>query len=149
MALIFSGWNISKWASMSTLKDNTKVVSDLAHGVLSPPAQSDESDNSNEDWDQLMAKLGMNEKQLQVLIKRSRIMVRVYSLLGSLLFSYSFYLFCRPQIMSGILAFIFSILMFAYAFRDHRFIFSCVRKKTKTSIIEWVSWTLDKKSKSS
>ncbi len=142
MALIFSGWNISKWASLSTIKSDTKVVSDLAQAVLSPSSQFDSPLN---DWDQLMKKMGLSDQELQAKIKKARLMSRIYCSLGSALFGYSLYLLIHSLLMPGLATCVFSVLMFSYAFRDHRFVFNCENKKMNSTMIEWFSGTLGKK----
>ena len=90
MAIIFSGLNISKWVSLSTIKKNTKAVSGLAKTVLLSETSKDAS--SIDQWDQLIEKLGVSEEQLKARVKTARLMVRIYSLLGSLLFLYGIYI---------------------------------------------------------
>ena len=139
MAIIFSGLNISKWVSLSTMKKNTKVVSGLAKAVLLSETSKDVS--SIDQWDQLIEKLGVSEEQLKARLKMARLMVRIYSLLGSLLFLYGIYIVIHAHLMSGFLSLVFSMLMFSHAFKDHLFIFNCKHRKVKSTLMEWFSGT--------
>lgn len=143
MAIIFSGLNVSKWISLSTMKKDAKLVSSLAKTVLGSEKSSDAE--SLDSWALLMKKTGITEDQLKVRLKTSRLMFRVYSVFGSLLFLYSIYLFAHAHSMSGFLSITFSLFMFSHAFHEHFFIFNCKHKKVNSTLIEWFSGTFFKK----
>ena len=145
MAIIFSGLNVSKWISIPTMKKDAKLVSSLAKTVLVPEESSDAE--SFDSWAQLMKKTGISKDQLQARLKTSRLMFRIYSVFGSLLFLYGIYLFVHAHLMSGFLSVIFSLLMFSHAFHEHMFMFNCKHKKVNATLIEWFSGTFFKKNK--
>ncbi len=134
MAFIFSGWNISKWAGISSIKKNTLVVTDLYKSVLKAPV--DDAEELTE-WDLLMKRSNMTPEKLEKKIKISTLLYRFYGSAGLALFIYSFYLFTKFPFLSGMCSLVFSGLMFAYAFREHIFVFNCKHKKVKSSLSEW------------
>ncbi len=145
MAIIFSGLNVSKWISLPTMKKDAKIVSGLAKTVLGSGGSSD--DESFDSWAELMKKTGISEDQLRVRLKTSRLMFRIYSVFGSLLFLYGIYLFRHAHSMPGFLSVIFSLLMFSHAFHESIFMFNCKHKKVNSTLIEWFSGTFFKKNK--
>ena len=146
MAFIFSGWNVSKWAGLSALKKSTSTVADLSKAVLS---SSDGDKEPLSDWDALMTKMQLTPEKLQKKIQFSILCYRFYASCGLALFLYSFYLFAKFPVLSGLCSVVFSILMFAHAFREHYFVFNCRQKKIKSSVSEWFLGSFCKKNNKS
>ncbi|MBV53747.1 MAG: hypothetical protein CL816_06800 [Coxiellaceae bacterium] len=141
MAFVFSGWNVVKWVSLDTLKNDTNTVADLYKSAVPSSSAATDGDygNNQQSWDELVARVGLTEEQLRKRISTAKKMVKVFLILGFSLMGYSLYLFKSFPLMSGMVSLVFSLLMFANAFREHRFIFNCEHRMINSTIIQWFS----------
>lgn len=131
---LFSGLNMKRWIGLEQIKENGKTIGGLFKGLLGNK-KADEV--RKETFEESMRRFQMTEEDLQ---KRMQSAVRLvtFCLIGSVaIIIYMFYLFYNAQIVASFVCMMLSVLLLAYAFREHFNLFQMKKRRLGCSVKEW------------
>lgn len=126
--------NLKRWLHIDDLKKNKQFIADS----FSDATQTDTAFNEQTPgFSEYVKKLNLDEKQL---IKKATISKQLsysYAAIGIALFLYGLFILLKLFILPGITCFVFSALLFAYAFRENVFYFQIKNQQLKVSLDQW------------
>ena len=135
---VFSGISPTRWLGMEQIKGNIQAIGAMANGLF----KVKERIVRKETFEQCMQRYGLGEADLK---KRMRATLRlVWCCLGFslLMLAYTIYLFVCHLALSGFVTLILTILLWAYAFREHFNYFQMKRRRLGCTFKDWLDGTL-------
>jgi len=132
----FSGLNPFRWVGMEQIKGNGQAIGDITKKLFDSSGNSKKR-NPPKTFDEAMQRYGLSEADLQ---KRMRSSLRLaYFCLGfsALLIIYTIYLFFSHLVLSGFVTIILTLLLWAYAFREHFNYFQMKQRRLGCTFNEW------------
>lgn len=131
----FSGLNPVRWVGMDQIKGNGHAITDITKKLFDNTKGSQQK--SPKSFEEAMRRYGLNEADLQ---KRMQLSLRlVYFCLGFsvLLIGYTIYLFVSHLVLSGFVTIMLTLLLWAYAFREHFNYFQMKQRRLGCTFHEW------------
>ena len=125
--------NTTKHLNIEQIKKNKQFIKD----IFSDITQSTSSTHGHNNFEEKLKALNITEEQLNQKATFAKHLSYLYAGLGSALFLYSLYVICKLFIIAGITSFIFSLLLFAYAFKENIFYFQIKNKQLRTPLKQW------------
>ncbi len=143
---VTSGLSPKRWVGLDQIKENAGTVKNIAKAVLKP-GSGDQDEIKQETFEQALVRLNITEEDLKKRMESSKYIVWFCSGLSLSIFIYMFYLWSQGQIVSGVVCFMLSFVLGAYAFREHFNLFQMKQRRLGCSIREWYQSLFSKGSK--
>lgn len=132
---LFSGLNPLRWMGMEQIKGNGQTIGQITKRLFD--ASDSSKKNPPKTFEEAMERYKLSEADLQ---KRMRSSLRlVYFCLGLsvLLIIYTLYLFFSHLVLSGFVTIMLTLLLWAYAFREHFNYFQMKQRRLGCTFREW------------
>ncbi len=127
--------NVKSWSSWDAVKENAQMVSGLVK-AMKPSVTGAEAVTPKSFQDQ-MKTAGLSEKDLQDRMKGHLRVTLVSLLLGLGGIGWTIYIFQKQMYLSGLMSLSVTLVMFAYAFREHFFYFEMKQRRLNCTVKEW------------
>lgn len=126
--------NVRGWTSWESIKENGKVVADLAKGV-NPETDAPNYEAAN--FKEAMKHYGLTEADLKKRMRTHFLVAITCALLGLVALVWGGYLLSKTMFLSTLVALALAALMFVYAFREHLFYTKIKERRLNITVKEW------------
>ena len=132
--VFFPNLNTTKHLNIEQIKKNKQFIKDIFSDITQSTSSSNDGQNN---FEEKLKALNITEEQLNQKATFAKHLSYLYAGLGSALFLYSLYVIFKLFIIAGITSFIFSLLLFAYAFKENIFYFQIKNKQLRAPLKQW------------
>lgn len=136
--------NVKGWMSWDSIKENGRVVGELAKG-MDPDEHA--SGYKADNFEEAMKHYGLTEADLKKRMRSHYMVAIVCALLALIALGWAVFLFIKAMYLSVLVALALSALMFVYAFREHLFYFKIRERRLNVSAKEWFNHFVSAKRK--
>lgn len=131
---VSSGFRINRWLGTDRIKASTQSVRKLAKAAVKT---EQEEAIAGKSFEEVLRHYNMTEDDLKKRIDQGNKII-LFCLGGSVLsFAYMIYQFSSQEIIAGIVCGMLTLLMLAYAFREHFNIFQMKQRRLGCTMKEW------------
>ena|SRR3990167_5236224 len=134
---VVSGLNPVRWVGVEQIKSNGKIIANVTNRLFKTH-NTTTSTFSPTTFEDCMKYYGITEESLKKRMRWSRYLVYA-CLVGSLLMlAYTIYLFVSHLVLSGFVTTMLTLLLWAYAFREHFNYFQMKQRRLGCTFHEWL-----------
>jgi intracellular multiplication protein IcmV len=130
---LFSGLNPMRWIGYEQIAANSRTIKNMV-GNINKPNGSSYNPTSFEDC---MQHYGLSEADLKQRMKNSLLIARACLAFSLLMLCYTIYLFIRHMPLSAIICIVLTLLLWAYAFREHFNYFQMKQRRLGCTFKDW------------
>lgn len=134
------GFNPLRWVGFEQLKANGSLLKNMVNRYFEPSEAK--KSTKPETFETCMKRYKLTEEDLQKKIKFTRLFVFVCLGASLLMLGYTFYLFSSHLFLGGFVAFTLTLLLWAYAFREHFNYFQMKQRRLGCTFKEWLAFLL-------
>lgn len=131
--------NFPLWLGWKQISSSTKDIKETAEFIFN---KSDPKEKKKETFEQAVYRLRLDEKDIH---RRAMNFLRLaifYLVFSFVLFIYAIYLFLETShLLAVAMTFALSIVLLAYAYREHFWYFQLKKRKFGCTLKEWVAFT--------
>ncbi len=128
-----SGLSPKKWVGFDQLKSDSISLGQMIKRVF----KRSQKVKKKETFEQAVKRFNLTEADIQKRIKSAKELVVIFLALSAVLIVYTIYQWSGGHIVSGFICFILSLLILAYAFREHFNLFQMRSRRLGCTYSEW------------
>ncbi len=138
---LFSGLNPMRWIGFEQIAGNAKTIKNLADGIVKASGK-EESPTHPHSFEEAMQRYGLSEDDIKQRM-RTAVQISVICLLLSIpMMGYAIYLFVKNFPLSAFVCIMLTLLLWAYAFREHFNYFQMKQRRLGCTFKEWFVYTV-------
>ena len=126
--------HLKRWLNIDDLKKNKQFITETFSDTTNTDTVFNEETSS---FSEYIKKLDLDEQQLIKKATTSKQLSYIYAAMGIALFLYGLWILLKLFILPGITCFVFSALLFVYAFRENIFYFQIKNQQLKVPLNQW------------
>lgn len=133
---VSGGFSPTRWMSVESIRENGHFIGELFRTVF---YRKNKKDNplKKKSFDEVMQHYNMTEKDLEMRMRKSQLLILFCLGLGVLVLGYMIYLFIDDQLLAGFICLMLSFVMFSYVFREHFNLFQMRQRRLGCTLKEW------------
>ena len=133
---VSGGFSPTRWMSVESIKENGHFIGELFQAVFYRKKSKNEA-LQKKSFEEVMQHFKMTEKDLEMRMRKSRLLILFCLGLGILVLGYMAYLYIDGQLLAGTICLMLSFVMFSYAFREHFNLFQMKQRRLGCTFKEW------------
>lgn len=135
---LLSGLNPMRWVGYEQISGNAKTIKDLVNGLIRKPAKNA---THEETFEECLHRFNLTEADVKKRMKNAfRIVIFCLSLSVAMI-GYTIYLFVQGLPLSAFVCIILTLVLLAYAFREHFNYFQMKQRRLGCTFKEWFTCT--------
>ena len=134
---LFSGLNPIRWVGYEQIAANGRTIKNIVNGIT----KSTKSTYHPMTFEECMQHYNLTEDDIKKRMKNSRIVAIICLSLSICMTVYMFYLFVRHLPLSAIICAVLTLVLLAYAFREHFNYFQMKQRRLGCTFKDWFAAT--------